>query len=114
MKGRVYSTMTIAGFSVTILAAASMLMAADGQQKKTFPTCKNPRVSLTNFIGSVSVQGWGKPEVQAVYRVAFTPGVEVDADDMALKGKAQKVHFETHLLNTQARGGNETVDYVLD
>ncbi len=114
MIGRVHQTKTIMGFSVAMLATASVLIAAGAQQEKTFQTTKNPRISLTNFIGSVSVKGWNKPEVHAVYVVTFTPGVEVDTEGIPNKGRAQKLHFETHLLNSKARDGNEAVDYVLE
>jgi Toastrack DUF4097 len=105
---------TVMGCSVAILATAGVLLASGARQEKTFQTTRDPRISLTNFIGSVSVKGWNKPMVHAVYMVTFTPGVEVDTEPMPPQGKAQRVRFETHLLNSQARNGNATVDYVLE
>ncbi|MGH9430521.1 MAG: DUF4097 family beta strand repeat-containing protein [Terriglobia bacterium] len=112
MTGQAHKTMM--GCSVAVLATAGVLLAAGARQEKTFQTTRDPRISLTNFVGNVSVTGWNKPMVHAVYVVTFTPGVEVDTENMPAKGKARKLRFETHLLNSQARNRNETVDYVLE
>jgi DUF4097 and DUF4098 domain-containing protein YvlB len=99
---------------LALLGTGGLLAAAGARQEKTFQTSHNPRITLTNFVGNVSIRGWSKSAVHAVYVVAFAPGVEVDTENMPGTGKAQKVGFETHVLDPKVQGDKRAVDYVLD
>jgi len=99
---------------VTILACAILTWAAgEGRIEKTFDTARDPRISLHNLRGHVLVRGWDKAQVHVVYTVA-SPRVEVDSEFLPNTGPAEKVHFETHLLDSTLPSSDQVADYTLD
>lgn len=79
--------------------------------EKTFETISNPRISLINLKGRVSVKGWEKQEVHVVSLTA-SPEVEMDTEQFPPSGAAEKIHFTTHILNPQA--ADKSADYTLE
>ncbi len=96
-----------------LLPAALMMAAGDGRTEKTFDTTREPRISLTNMQGHVLVRGWEKAQVHVVYTVA-SPRVEVDSEIIPNTGAADKIHFDTHLLDSSLPVNEQGVDYTLD
>jgi DUF4097 and DUF4098 domain-containing protein YvlB len=96
-----------------LLPAALMWAAGEGQIEKSFDTTREPRVSLNNVKGHVLVRGWDKAQVHVVYTVA-SPRMEVDSQIMPDTGPADKVHFETHLLDATLPASEQGADYTLD
>jgi len=87
--------------------------ASDGQVEKSFDTTLDPRISLNNVKGRVLVRGWDKAQVHVVYTLA-SPHVEVDSEILPGSGPADKVHFETHLLDATLPSDEQGADYTLD
>jgi len=96
-----------------LLPAALMWAAGEGQIEKSFDTTREPRVSLNNVKGHVLVRGWDKALVHVVYTVASTR-MEVDSEILPNTGPADKVHFETHLLDATLPASEQGADYTLD
>jgi len=90
-----------------------MWAAGEGQIEKSFDTTREPRVSLNNVKGHVLVRGWDKALVHVVYTVASTR-MEVDSEILPNTGPADKVHFETHLLDATLPASEQGADYTLD
>ena len=99
--------------AVILLPAAVVCVAAEGRLEKTFDTTREPRISLSNLKGHVLVRGWDKAQVHVVYTVA-SPRVEVDSEILPSNGPADKVRFETHLLDLSLPSSEQGVDYTLD
>jgi DUF4097 and DUF4098 domain-containing protein YvlB len=59
------------------------------------------------------VRGWEKAQVHVVYTVA-SPRVEVDSEIVPNTGAAEKIHFDTHLLDSTLPVNEQGVDYTLD
>jgi DUF4097 and DUF4098 domain-containing protein YvlB len=95
------------------LPAALMWAAGDGRIEKTFDTTREPRISLINLQGQVLVRGWEKAQVHVVYTVA-SPRVEVDSEIVPNTGAAEKIHFDTHLLDSTLPVNEQGVDYTVD
>jgi len=85
--------------------------AAPSRVERTFETTPNPRISLTNLKGRISVKGWEKPEVHVVSSTA-SPQVEVETEQFPAAGEAEKLHFTTHALNPQV--ADKKADYTLE
>jgi hypothetical protein len=99
---------------VFILLPAALLWAAgEGRLEKTFDTTREPRISLSNLKGLVLVRGWDKAQVHVVYTVA-SPRVEVDSEFLPNTGPADKIHFNTHLLDSTLPVDEQGADYTLD
>jgi DUF4097 and DUF4098 domain-containing protein YvlB len=96
-----------------LLPATLMWAAGEGRLEKTFDTTREPRVSLSNLNGHVLVRAWDKAQVHVVYTVA-SPRVEVDAEYFPNNGPAEKVHFNTHLLDSALPNSEQEADYTLD
>ena len=99
--------------AVILLPAALMWAAGEGRLEKTFDTTREPRISLINLKGHVLVRGWDKAQVHVVYTVA-SPRVEVDSEILPDTGAADKMHFDTHLLDTTLPPTEQVADYTLD
>jgi hypothetical protein len=97
----------------TLLSAAVMWAAGEGRIEKTFDSTREPRISLINMKGHVLVRGWDKAQVHVVYTVD-SPRVEVDSEILPNTGPAEKVHFDTHLLDSTLPSEQQGVDYTLD
>jgi hypothetical protein len=95
------------------LPAAALWAAGEAQIEKTFDTTREPRVSLNNVKGHVLVRGWDKAQVHVIYAVA-SPRMEVDSEILPHTGPAEKVHFETHLLDATLPANEQGADYTLD
>ncbi len=93
-----------------LLSAAG---AARREANFDYPSTSNPRISLINLIGQVTVKGWDKKEVRASCLIA-SPRVEVDAEPMPAGAPAEKIHFVTHLLDPLVSSEEETTDYTLE
>jgi hypothetical protein len=102
-------------FPVLLLPAGALLVASGGSRwEKTFQAVPNPRISIVNPAGGpVIVRGWDRPRVHAVCLTA-SQKVEVDCDQMPDAGEAEKLHFVTHVLDSQAAPDEKTVSYELD
>ena len=98
---------------VIFLPAAIIWAAGDGRLEKTFDSTREPRISLNNLKGHVLVRGWDKAQVHVVYSVA-SPRVEVDSEILPDTGPAEKIHFDTHLLDPALPSDEQTADYTLD
>jgi hypothetical protein len=98
---------------VIFLSAGMMWAAGEGRLEKTFDTTREPRISLNNLKGHVLVRGWDKAQVHVVYTVD-SPRVEVDSEILPNTGPAEKVHFETHLLDSTLPSTEQGADYTLD
>ncbi len=96
-----------------LLSAACLLAAGEGRTEKTFDSTREPRISLNNVKGHVLVRGWDKAEVHLVYTVA-SPRIEVDSNILPSGGPAEKIHLDTHILDSSLPADDQTVDYVLD
>ncbi len=98
---------------VIFVPAALMWAAGEGRTEKTFDTTREPRISLNDVKGHVLVRGWDKAQVHVVYTVA-SPRMEVDSEILPSTGPAEKVHFDTHLLDATLPVGEQVADYTLD
>jgi hypothetical protein len=99
---------------VAILLPTALLWAAgEGRIEKTFDTTREPRISLNNLKGNILVRGWDKAQVHVVYTVA-SPRLEVDSEFLPSTGPADKVRFETHLLDSTLPADQQVADYILD
>jgi len=96
-----------------LLPAALMWAAGEGRVEKSFDTTREPRISLNNLKGHVLVRGWEKPEVHLVYTVV-SPRIEVDTDILPSTGAAEKIRFDTHVLDSTLPADDQVVDYTLD
>jgi hypothetical protein len=99
--------------AVVLLPAALMWAAGEGRLEKTFDTTREPRISLNNLKGHVLVRGWDKAQVHVVYTLA-SPRVEVDSEILPNAGPADKVHFDTHVLDSTLPPSEQVADYTLD
>ena len=88
---------------------------AGGQTRfdRVFDTTANPRISITNMTGEVTIKGWDKPQVHALCTTSSSR-VEVDSETMPRSAPAEKIHFTTHVLDPLVSGKDETADYVLE
>ena len=59
------------------------------------------------------MRGWDKAQVHVVYTVA-SPRMEVDSEILPNTGPAEKVHFDTHLLDPTLPVDEQAADYTLD
>ena len=99
---------------VAILFPAALMGAAgEGRIEKTFDTTREPRISLNNLKGHVLVRGWDKAQIHVVYTVA-SPRLEVDSEILPETGPADKIHFDTHLLDSTLAAADQVADYTLD
>jgi hypothetical protein len=102
-------------YLLAVFCASAVLVwaAGEGRVEKSFDTTREPRISLHNLKGIVLVRGWDKAQVHVVYTVA-SPRLEVDSEILPESGPADKLHFETHVLDATANSTDEGVDYTLD
>lgn len=98
---------------VVLLPAAVMWGAGEGRLERTFDTTREPRISLINLKGHVLVRGWDKAQVHVICTMA-SPRVEVDSEILPDTGAAEKLHFDTHLLDATLPASEQVVDYALD
>lgn len=99
---------------VVICVPAAMIWAAGaGRLEKTFDSTREPRISLNNLKGQILVRGWEKAQVHVVYTVA-SPRVEVDSEILPDTGPAEKIRFDTHLLDPALPADEQMADYTLD
>ncbi|PYV26581.1 MAG: hypothetical protein DMG27_06320 [Acidobacteria bacterium] len=86
--------------------------AGPSRVERTIETSANPLISLSNVTGRVTVKGWDRTRVHMVSTTA-SPQIEVDVEAFPPKGQADKIHFTTHILDSQMTG-DKTTDYSLD
>lgn len=100
---------------VLLLPAGALLVASGGSRsEKTFQAVPDARISIVNAAGGpVIVRGWDRPRVHAVCLTASSK-VEVDCDQMPATGEVEKLHFVTHVLDSQAAPDERTTSYELD
>jgi hypothetical protein len=95
------------------LSAAVIWAAGEGRIEKTFDTTREPRISLNNLRGRVLIRGWDKAQVHVVYTLA-SPRLEVDSEILPGSGPADKIRFDTHLLDAALPANDQVADYILD
>jgi hypothetical protein len=111
---RLKSVRHVLGLLVVIFLSAAVSWAAgDGRLEKTFDSTREPRISLNNLKGQILVRGWEKAQVHVVYTVA-SPRLEVDSEILPDTGPAEKIRFETHLLDPALPSDEQMADYTLD
>ena len=113
MWGRKLSRQVLRLLAVSFAAAIFAGAAGEGRIEKTFDATRDPRISLSNLKGHVLVRGWDKAQVHIVYTVA-SPRLEVDSEILPETGPAERIHFETHLLDPALPAGDQMADYTLD
>jgi hypothetical protein len=90
-----------------------MWAAGQGQVEKSFDSTREPRISLNNLKGHVLVRGWDKAQVHLIY-TSGSPRVEVDCESFPPSGPADKLHFETHLLDPSLPADQQSADYTME
>ncbi len=99
---------------LVLFASAVLIKAAgDGRIEKTFDTTREPSISLQNLKGVVIVRGWDKAQVHVVYTLE-SPRLEVYSEILPETGPADKIHIETHLLDSTLPSTERGADYTLD
>jgi hypothetical protein len=81
--------------------------------EKTVATTGHPSVTLSNLRGRVTIRGWSRRMVHAVYILA-SPRIAVDFDVRPGQGPAQDVHFSTHAIDPTAADQLRTADFTLE
>lgn len=101
--------------AVIMASLGALLVASPARFEKTllFQSSSSPHITLSNQSGQVIVKGWDKPQVRATCSTG-SPQVKVDAEPIPATGAAEKIHFETHILDPILTGQNEDADYTLD
>jgi hypothetical protein len=100
---------------LAVVCACTVLVraAGEGRVEKTFDTTREPRINLHNLRGVVLVRGWDKAQVHMIYTTA-SARLEVDNEILPESGPAEKLHFDTHLLDAALPSSDQVVDYTLD
>lgn len=99
---------------VLALPLAWLAAADPARVEKTLETIPNPRISLINLTGQVVVKGWDKPQVHFLSTTA-SPRVEIDEEALpAGGGPAEKIHLNTHVLDSLAAARDQAADYWMD
>jgi putative adhesin len=106
-KGSGQALMVLLLFSEAALAGGAAIF------EKSFVTSRDPRISLTNLAGRVTVKGWDKAQVHALF-VTVSPRVEVDTEVLPQTGTADKIRFSTHVLDPLVPMNEQLADYTLD
>ncbi len=96
-----------------LLPLGALTAAGPARMDKTFQTTPNPRISLTNLTGQVVVKGWERAQVHAVCTTS-SPRVEVDTEPIPDNGPAEKIHFDTHVLDPLVTGKDQMADYSIE
>jgi hypothetical protein len=91
-----------------------MMLAADSAHfEKTVNTTPNPRIILNNTTGQIVIRGWSRAQVHALYATS-SPQVEVDTSVLPTGARAEKIHFDTHVLDPLGPGKDQGADYAID
>jgi len=96
-----------------LLPLAALLAADPARAEKTFKTTPNPRISLSNLSGQVTIRGWSRTQIHAVYTTA-SPRVEVDTTIVPEAEPVEKIHFDTHVLDPLTTGKDQDTDYTME
>lgn len=96
-----------------LLFVAAVTAADSARVEKTFDTTSNPRITLNNLTGQVTIKGWTRTQVHAVCTTS-SPRVEIDTEPLPSTGRAEKVHFDTHVLDPLATGKEQGADYSIE
>ncbi|HLY61487.1 MAG TPA: hypothetical protein VKV95_12135 [Terriglobia bacterium] len=84
---------------------------------KTFDTTDSPHIRIVNEIGNVVVKGWDRPQVHVVC-TGSTPLLQLDAHQLPLSGRAEKVHLTIERspgqLNVKPQAADLTVEMPFD
>ena len=92
---------------------AVWLAAAEKPHDKTFDTTREPLIRVNNLRGRVLLRGWDKARVHVVYTVV-SPRVEVDNEVLPESGPAERLRFETHLLDARLVSDEQVTDFIFD
>ncbi len=99
---------------VLLLPLTALLAADPSRVEKTFKTTSNPRISLSNLTGQVTIRGWSRTQIHAVYTTS-SPRVEVDTTVVPEAAEpVEKVHFDTHVLDPLTTGKDQDTDYTME
>ncbi len=100
-------------FWLLLLPLGALTAADPARMEKTFDTTAHPRISVANLTGPVVVRGWEKTQVHAICTTS-SPHVEVDTEPLPGKGPAEKIHFDTHVLDPLAASKDLVADYSIE
>ncbi len=100
-------------FWLLCLPLGVLTTAGPARVEKTFDTTPHPRISVTNLMGPVVIRGWERAQVHAVCTTS-SPHVEVDIEPLPGNGPAEKIHFDTHVLDPLASSKDQAADYSID
>jgi DUF4097 and DUF4098 domain-containing protein YvlB len=106
----------LAGLAAALLLPMGTLLAADNgtRVEKSFPAEPNARIRILNpWGGTITVRGWDRAQVHAVYSTS-SPKAEIDVDQTPATGEAEKIHFATRALDSQAATQEKAATYELD
>jgi DUF4097 and DUF4098 domain-containing protein YvlB len=97
-----------------LLPMGAMMGADAARTEKTLKTTPTPRISLNNLTGQVVIKGWSRTQVHSVCTTS-SPAVEVDISALPTdSGPAEKIHFDTHVLDPLATGKGQSADYEME
>lgn len=108
------SSVLSASLWLLLLPVGVLVAAESARVEKTIDTTANPRITLSNVTGQVTVKGWSRTQVHA-FCVTSSSHIEVDALKLPEGARrAEKVHFATHILDPQAVGKDQGADYDME
>lgn len=93
--------------SVLVLIFFSILVRAESREENQFKVEKKPTITLINYSGSISAQGWTKASVKLV-ATRYSENVEIDVE-----ASSNRVDIASHVLDKLANSKNTLVDYEL-
>jgi hypothetical protein len=98
-----------------LLLPVGMLAAPEGARvEKNANTTPNPRISVSNLTGEIVVKGWSRTQVHAICTMS-SPRVELDTSVFPEgPGPAERIHFDTHVLDPLATGKDQGADYMME
>ncbi len=96
-----------------LLLPLTALAADPSRVEKTFKSTSNPRISLSNLSGQVTIRGWSRTQIHTVYTTA-SPRVEVDTTVVPEAEPVEKIHFDTHVLDPLTTGKDQDTEYTME
>ena len=92
---------------VLFLIFFSVLIRAKSREEKKFKVEKTPTITLINYSGSISAQGWTNDSVKLI-AIRYSENVEIDVE-----ASSNRVDIASHILDKLADSKKTLVDYEL-